>query len=458
MKKIWFILILTSYFTFSLNAQNSELLKIKIGNFNSDTLFLSIYQGESTKYINKYPKDKDGYFRIKKSKEIVSGIYIFGSKKNEYFRKIVIDTTEKSKEIIFDLNKYKKIKYNTSQANKELNEYQSKQFSFDSLIAVFTRKQNFQSRDSIRKIANNNRVELLKKIKSKVVSQMINSELEWFDISDSKILKAEENKINTLNRINHYLDNIDLSDGTSLHLPRVYGKIMEYFDLGVQIQHNLVNQKLDSIFSKMGFQSEMIQYYLPQFERKYSFTFQPWVDTVYAYLSKKYYDKAICPWLEQSEIDRVKSEADKRMTTLIGMPMPDVTLETHTGAKVRLWDIKAKYLVIDFWRPGCSHCTESMPIIENAKRTFEDQDVVFVGICTRTGSDAKMCWENNDNVNHSFFNYNLADPKGNTNFLNKFNVGGVPMIYIIDDQKNIIDKKVPPSNLIYRLVELTSKK
>jgi hypothetical protein len=65
-----------------------------------------------------------------------------------------------------------------------------------------------------------------------------------------------------------------------------------------------------------------------------------------------------------------------------------------------------------------------------------------------------MCWDESYGEKPAFFKYSLADIKGTTGFLNKYNVGGVPNIMILDKNKRILDKKINPPSLSYRLEEI----
>jgi hypothetical protein len=55
------------------------------------------------------------------------------------------------------------------------------------------------------------------------------------------------------------------------------------------------------------------------------------------------------------------------------------------------------------------------------------------------------------------FAYNLADKLGTTGFLREFNIGGIPMIFILDKNKMIIKKKIKDWKLIGEIENLMKK-
>ncbi len=70
-----------------------------------------------------------------------------------------------------------------------------------------------------------------------------------------------------------------------------------------------------------------------------------------------------------------------------------------------------------------------------------------------------MCWDKSYyGEKPHFFKYSLADVKGTTGFLNKFNVGRVPNIMILDENKKILDKKINPPSISLRLEEIINAK
>ena len=153
----------------------------------------------------------------------------------------------------------------------------------------------------------------------------------------------------------------------------------------------------------------------------------------------------------------VQYQADNKEKTLVGKIIPDITFATQKGEKVRLMDIDTKYMVLVFWRPGYSHCRHAMPILNDFHKKYKNKDVKLVTICTRQRSDTYRCWDGVKSEEMQGFDYNLADKGGKTNFLRKFNVGGVPAIFILDKDKRIIDKNVKAKNLSSRFEEILKK-
>lgn len=457
MFKKYLILLLVSLIAINLSSQKPKSIKIIVEDCKFDALYI-------TEVFGKDKKNKVTLFRGPKNEFVLftnsfkPGIYYIGTKSEKEKEILIYSSKENSQTLHFDNTLKYLIQKNKSVENNAYYQFKESIMNLEELKKKYSDLGNYTSRDSCRNEINTIRRKFINEHKNTLVAKLIMSELDWIDPLFTGYNRNEYNEKITYSRIDSFLYNIDLKDSLSLRLPVVYTRIMDYFDKAVHIKPDLAVTKIDSIFNQMGYNSPMMKYYLPEFENKYSFAFRPWVDTAYIHIAKKYYNKQTCSWLDESEIQRVKDECKKKEGSLIGKIIPDVVFQDEYGKEVRLMDIKANYIVLDFWRPECSHCTEAFPHLEDAWKKYNEKGVVFVAVCTRQQTDAKMCWDKSYGEKPHFFKYSLADVKGTTGFLNKFNVGGVPNIMILDENKKILDKKINPPSILFRLEEIINAK
>jgi cytochrome c biogenesis protein CcmG/thiol:disulfide interchange protein DsbE len=75
--------------------------------------------------------------------------------------------------------------------------------------------------------------------------------------------------------------------------------------------------------------------------------------------------------------------ADSSTTgSLVGKPIPAVTLTTFNGNTVELADLKGSVIVINFWAAWCAPCKDEMPVFQDVyEQTLQTgEPVVFLGI------------------------------------------------------------------------------
>ena len=445
MKKI--LIITLMIFANWLGAQKGYDIKIKVDNYTGDSLFVFYPYGKDLVPLKTIYRDSSGMFVLKDEAGIMPGLYYTGRTPQEKKASFIATPSDCHFTANFDFANKNNIQFENSEENRLYKKYLLSSSPLKKEIKSYKRQHKTAKVISLTKKLKNLDKNLIKENPGSVAALFIKSEIPWVDTMTFGQRFTRKNDELLDYKIDHYLDYLELDNPVSLRLPGVYPKINEYFDRVVHLKPERVIEKLDSVLDAMGYKSEMFRYYLPAFERKYRFSFKPWVDKVYIHLAKKYYNKDTAYWMKEQEIERVQREAEKREGALVGKIIPDVTLEDEKGNKVRLLDIKAPYTVLVFWRPGCGHCRRAMPKLRDFQKEFAGTGVKIVTACTRQRSDTYRCWEGVKKEKMEGFDYNLADKSGTTGFLFKFNVTGVPYIFILDKNKKILDKKVAPSLL-----------
>jgi cytochrome c biogenesis protein CcmG/thiol:disulfide interchange protein DsbE len=74
-------------------------------------------------------------------------------------------------------------------------------------------------------------------------------------------------------------------------------------------------------------------------------------------------------------VNTVSREADVKVRTA-----PDISLVSLDGQPVRIADLKGRSVVVNFWASWCPPCQEEARALEDAWRSVQGSDVVFVGV------------------------------------------------------------------------------
>ena len=432
-------------------------IKFHTTNLNDSLLIVSIPNGERPEILDTIRSDSTGLFIYRGNGDLEAGVYFIGKRRNKQMYKLIIKPGDDTFDVYFDFLRRRKIKVQNSPENKIYVDYL---VSIDNLKLksnLLSRGQNQVKLDSVHRLMNNIRLRFIKKHKGTIAALLIKSELDWVDPVFNGVPTSELEKKLLDYKIKHYLDNLDFGNPMTFRLPGTHKELMRYFDKVLILKPSVVNNKIDELFSEMGFKSKMYEYYLPFFLKKYNRGYKGWFDTVYVHIARNYYNKDKAPWVPQNTHAYVQDQADRKELTLNGKIIPDITFVTQRGDSVRLLDIPSEFMILVFWRPGCSHCRHAMPILNKLRKEFKNKGVKIVTICTRQRSDTYRCWDGVKKEKMDKFAYNLADKGGKTKFLRKFNVGGVPMIYILDKNKRIIDKNIKAKDLIERLKAVVKK-
>lgn len=64
-------------------------------------------------------------------------------------------------------------------------------------------------------------------------------------------------------------------------------------------------------------------------------------------------------------------------------PVPDLTLPTLDGGRVRLTDLRGNVVLINFWGTWCEPCKEETPALQSAYERLRSEGLVIIGVNLR---------------------------------------------------------------------------
>jgi alkyl hydroperoxide reductase subunit AhpC len=189
------------------------------------------------------------------------------------------------------------------------------------------------------------------------------------------------------------------------------------------------------------------------------------MDAVQVHIADKYYIEESW-WSDDKFIADLKERTAKAKPLLIGAIAPDAELMRvpaehfksaatdtalrrypHVGEKINLRSIPAKYLVLIFWEADCGHCKVAVPeLYKIYEASLKNMGVQVLAISTLFGEEGKEKWV--DFVNqHGLYDWLNAWNPYSYDFKQKYDVLTTPQIYILDENKKIIAKKISPDQV-----------
>jgi len=112
-----------------------------------------------------------------------------------------------------------------------------------------------------------------------------------------------------------------------------------------------------------------------------------------------------------------------------------------------------KYTVVFIYDPDCSHCTEETPKLLALNAYFKSKNI---GVVASSIVRDKQAWKKfiaefkiGSWVNGIDIHINPQTGKEEyyTDFKNTFDVYSTPVVYVLDQQKKIVGKRIPVENL-----------
>ena len=135
----------------------------------------------------------------------------------------------------------------------------------------------------------------------------------------------------------------------------------------------------------------------------------------------------------------------------IGGKFADFEQANTTGKKIRLSNIKAKYILLEFWGSWCGPCREENPNLIKTYYTYKSKGFEILGVAA---DDNKAQWLKaikDDNLPWE----NVSDLKGDKNEAALiYGISGYPTNFLIDEKGIIIAKNLRGDALNKKLEEL----
>jgi thiol-disulfide isomerase/thioredoxin len=184
------------------------------------------------------------------------------------------------------------------------------------------------------------------------------------------------------------------------------------------------------------------------------------MDAVFVHIAEKYYIPN-ATWSSKDYITNLKKEIAKTKPNLIGKVAPNLNLieiqpdhfmaaktdtalksNPYVGTPVNLLDIKAKFLVIAFWEADCGHCKKSIPLLyDSIYPKVKELGATVLAIHMIASVEGKRKWI--DFVNeHNMYNWINAWSPYSYDYKDLYNVYSTPVIYILDENKRILAKRI----------------
>lgn len=446
--------------TFSISLADGYKIKVKIKGVSDTTVYLGNYYADKKFATDTITLDQNGIGTFQGDEDLKGGIYLilFPSMGMSYFELIIDDNQNFSLETD-TTDFYKHMKVKNSPQNEAF--YQFHKYMAEVSRTNVPLQKKLQSLTDQPEEAKKVRDELIKsekdikvywkELEAKWDGRLLSALIKAMSKPEIPEMKAPEyiaNKDSAVQMMrytyhkDHFFDNIDLADDRLMRTPFFTPKI-EQFMTGVVIQHpdSVLKEGIKLIESARG-SEENFGYLI-----RYMFGYKDksklmGMDKVFVEISEKYYLSGEATWADSAFIAKIRERVSKEKPNLIGNPAPKLEkLETYEKQFVNLHELNHKYTAIIFWEPNCGHCKKTVPKLYKAKQEMiaAGLDVEVLAVYTQLEREP---WEKFIEDHEIFDWVNAYDKYYFTDFRDKYDVYSTPTIYLLDENKKIIGKRV----------------
>ncbi len=448
-------------------------ISIEIPDLAKDTLLFGHYLNETVILKDTFFTDMAGMGEVRGSKSLPEGIYTVilpGQKRfdlimgNDQEFGIIIDT--------LDLVNHTKIK--GSEENKVFYEYlvflenmRKEAEGFQKRImnpvskadSASAREDMIRINQEVKSYISN----IIENNKGLFISEFL-SALKEIEVPDPP-RDAAGNIIDSTFQVkyykNHYWDTFDLSDVRLLRTPLYEKKLLTYLDRWIYPDPDSIFKEVDWLISESRSDTLLFKYMLTTLFNHYAKSKYIGMDAVYAYIGEKYFIPE-ASWSDSAFIEKLKERVQKINPLVIGRVAPDIRLVSlpddhfktamqdsalksnpYGGSFFNLFDVKGNFIILYFWEPDCGHCQKTIPVLHEIYERLKDQGLEVVAVNMLGGVEGKKKWV--DFVNeHNLYGWINAWNPYDYSYRDAFDVNSSNIVYLLDNQKQIVAKKISP--------------
>lgn len=166
------------------------------------------------------------------------------------------------------------------------------------------------------------------------------------------------------------------------------------------------------------------------------------MDAVVLKLLQTYYITDEAWWISSKQAKDAKEMEMYLRYNQIGMQAPNFTLPMwqNEGEEFSLYDLSHKYTLLIFWEPDCGHCKVFIPkLYKHLSETYPT--LPFEVLAVSTVADTAL--HNSFIVEHELHDWlHLCNDNKNNNFKVYYDLRVVPQVYLLDENRTIVAKKL----------------
>ena len=259
----------------------------------------------------------------------------------------------------------------------------------------------------------------------------------------------------------HYFDNIDMTDDRMLRTPILHQKLDYYVQKVVPQIPDSICAAAKRMTDLTGNDSNLIYKYVVQHvTNTYEKSKIMGMDGVFVCMAEQYYMKGKAFWIDSTQYAELEESYTKRRRQIIGVTAEDIILPDTGGTWHSMYDIKAPYTVLVFWDPNCGHCKKELPKLQKFYEEHKDEGVEIFGVSTelKNGDLKKFLDKKNitflnvsdtPEINENAVKYIRAGKTtlNSLNFRDYWDIFSTPQIYLLDENKEIIAKRITSEQL-----------
>lgn len=442
------ILIIICFNTLSF-AGGGYKISIKLHDNVGEHFYLARYYGEQVYMIDTTYTDNPGQATFSGQKELAAGIYILVSADKAKLLEFIVDKDQhfeiilesSADQVVFNIkdSPQNSLFFEHIQLNNAISEIKAELKEMASIADDMQLAAAISKRDSLVDLNMEFKKNLVTGYPDYLLTKIVLG-MEDVKIPDSLNISGNDAY---LYYKGNFWNNVDLKDKRLLNTPLLPRKIRNFFDQLVPPMADSVIYAIDHLIKLTGNNEETRDYLIWHFTSEYQNPKIMGLDKVFVHLADEYFAKLEIANTSESVLTKILERAEQLRNLLIGAKAPDLRLVDTTGQFVSFQHIDAQYIVLFFWDFDCGICKKDLLVL---KELYQSKKHSFEVYAVGTNADMEG-WK--DYIRNNGLDWiNVNGTRSITpNFHDLYDIYGTPVIYVLDNHKNIIAKRINAEQL-----------
>ena len=442
------LLLISFILTFNFTNAQGYRIEIEVEGIKDSILYLGYHFGNQ-KFLKDTAKVVDSKAVFERSDDLPPGIY-FAYNPTTYFEFLVSETKFKIETKAPDYLEDMKITGSReNEVFKSFHSYMRKsQEKISELNTQFetaaTRKDTLAIQEKVRNVSNETdefRDKLIADNKGSYVGKILVA-MQRTKVPDeigANLSDKDKRRVQYNYYKDHFFDNVDFNSEDLLRTPVIHPKIDEYMERVIAQHPDSIKLEAEKLINKSINNPAFFRYLLVTLTSKYEQSKRMGMDAIFVHLAEKFYLTGKADWISPETKKKFVERVSDLKPNLIGKYAPALVLSDTLNKPFRLSDLKSRYSVLYFYSPTCGHCKKKTPILHADYPQLKELGAEV--LCINVDTDPEE-WKKFIKEKNLTGWLNLGDVNVQSNFRRDYNVKSTPTIYILDEDKKIIAKKI----------------
>jgi peroxiredoxin len=250
----------------------------------------------------------------------------------------------------------------------------------------------------------------------------------------------------------HFFDNYQFSSPYLLRMPFYTQALNTYFTRLVKSEKPETTERIAWLLEKLEENKPLYRYTVRELYELYKNVPYPELEGLYLNIGEAYIVGKPEMWDDASYIERVERAIQVAKMNSVGEKATNLKLTDLAGNDISLYDVQAAYTVLYFYNPECGACAEITPKVHEAYQTCKGKGIQAFAVYIDRAQDV---WRNYVVSNNYLDWINVWDADETADIYSIYDLHAIPMIYLLDRDKVVIEKDLNPNNLELWLSQLS---